>query len=100
MAVEQNNYLAKIVNLYIVYDLETWPKIPLRHFTLKKGLFGGTNIVKSSDKEKYVYSGYRIALDRKGERKFDNDYGINVIVFGVDNGSHLMLKISIIIFYY
>ena len=26
LAVEQNNYLTKIVNVYIVYDLECFPK--------------------------------------------------------------------------
>ena len=45
-AVEKNNYLTKIVNVYIVYDLNAWPKIPLRNVTLKNCLFGATNIVK------------------------------------------------------
>ena len=35
LAAEQNNYLPKTVNVYIVYDLEAWPKISLRNFTLK-----------------------------------------------------------------
>ena len=26
LAVEQNNYLTKMVNVYIVYDLDAWPK--------------------------------------------------------------------------
>ena len=46
LAVEKNNYLTKIVNVYIVYDLNAWPKIPLRNVTLKNCLFGVTNIVK------------------------------------------------------
>ena len=50
LAVEQNNYLTNIVNVYIVCDLDAWPKIPLRNFTLKNCLFGATNIVKNSDK--------------------------------------------------
>ena len=36
LAVEQNNYLTKIVNVNIVYDLAVSPKIPLKNFTLKK----------------------------------------------------------------
>ena len=63
LAVEQNNYLTKIVNVYIVYDLAAWPKIPLKTFTLKNCLFRATNIVKNSDKNKWVYSGYGIAFD-------------------------------------
>ena len=33
-------------------------KTPLRNFILKNILFGATNIVKNSEIEKYVYSGY------------------------------------------
>ena len=53
LAKEQNNFLTKIVNVYIVYNLDALPKIPLRNFT-KNCLFGATNIVKNSDKEKWV----------------------------------------------
>ena len=58
-----------------------------RNFTLKNCLFGATNIVKNSDKEKYVYRGYGIASDGKGEWSFGNDYARIVITFGVDNSS-------------
>ena len=30
LAVEQNNYVTEIVNIYIVYDLDAWPKMPLK----------------------------------------------------------------------
>ena len=50
-------------------------------------MFGATNIVKNSDKERYVYSGYGIAFDGKGEWSFDNDCARNVIISGVDNSS-------------
>ena len=63
LVIERNNYVTKIVNVYIVYDLDNWPKNPLINFTLKDCLFGSTNIVKDNDKEKYVYSGYGIAFD-------------------------------------
>ena len=60
LAVEQNNYLTKISNIYSIYDLDAWPEILLRKFTLKNCLFRTTNIVKNSDKEKYVYSSYGV----------------------------------------
>ena len=63
LVIERNNYVTKIVNVYIVYDLDNWPKNPLINFTLKDCLFGSTNIVKDNDKEKHVYSGYGIAFD-------------------------------------
>ena len=55
LAVEQSNYATKIVNAYIVYDLDDRPKISCNSFKLKKCLFGATSIVKNSDKEKWVY---------------------------------------------
>ena len=40
--VEQNDYPSKIVNVYIVYDLDYYTKIPLRNLSLKNCLFGVT----------------------------------------------------------
>ena len=87
IAVEQNNYLTKIVNVNIAYDLDVWQKIPLWNFTVKNCLFGATSIVKNSDEKKWVRSGYGIAFDGEGECIFGNDYARNVIIFGVDNSS-------------
>ena len=52
LAVEQNNYLTKIVNVYIVQDLAAWPRNPTNtnSFKFKNCLFGATNIVKNSNK--------------------------------------------------
>ena len=49
--------------------------------------FWANNIVKNSDKEKYVYCGYGVAFNWKVEWSFDSDYTGNVIMFGVDNSS-------------
>ena len=35
LAVEQNNYLTKIVNVYIVYELAAWPRNPTNNFKFK-----------------------------------------------------------------
>ena len=53
--------------MYIVYDLDTWVKILLRNFTIRNCLFDATTIVENSDKEKYVYRCYGIAVDGKVE---------------------------------
>ena len=71
--------------MYIVYDLDAWQKILLKNFTLKNCLFGATNIAKSSDKESYIYSAYRIAFGGKCNWNFGNDYARNAIICGVDN---------------
>ena len=46
----QNNYETKIVNAFIINDLNNWAIIPFRNFTLKNCLFGVTNMAKKSDK--------------------------------------------------
>ena len=66
LAVEQNNCLRKIVNVYIIYDLDAWPRNPTNNFKFKKYVFRATNIVKNSDKEKNVYSRYGITFDSAG----------------------------------
>ena len=71
--VEQNNFATKIVNAYIVYDLDGWPKILLNNFKLKNCFLGATNIVKNGDKGKWVCSGYGIVFDGAGSWNFVND---------------------------
>ena len=83
LAVEQINYLTKTANVYIVYDLASWPRNPTNNFKFRNCLSGATSILKNSDKEKYVYSGYGITFDSPGSSSFDNDFAKNVINFGV-----------------
>ena len=64
LPLEQNNYLTKIVNVYIVYDLGDLSNYSTNNFKFNNCLFGATNIVKNSDKEKYVYSEYGITFNR------------------------------------
>ena len=87
LVIAQSNYSTKIVNACVVYDLNDWPIVPLRNFILKIFLFGATNIMKNNDKEMYVYSGYGIAFDGKGEWSFGNYYARNDVIFGVYNSS-------------
>ena len=61
-------------------------KSPKKVYT-KNCLFGATNVVKNNDKEKYVYSRYRIVFDGKGEWSFGNTPAKNVRIFGVDHSS-------------
>ena len=77
--------MAKIVNIYLVYD--AWLRNCTNNFKFKNCLFGATSIVKSIDKEKYVYSGYRTTIGNSGSWSFDNNTPRNVIIFGVDNSS-------------
>ena len=79
-----NNF---ILNLYIVYELNTWSRNPTNNFTLKSSLFGTIKLTRNADKSKFTYNGRGIAFDGKGYWSFDNDTARNVIIFGVDNSS-------------
>ena len=51
VAVEQNNYLTKIVKVYIVCELNAWARNPTNSFKFKNCLFGATSVVKNNDKK-------------------------------------------------
>ena len=87
LAVEQNNYMTKIVNFNIIYGLDDWPRNPNSNFKFKNCFFGATSVVKNCVRERYVYSGYRITFDSAGSWSFDNDTARNIIIFGVNNNS-------------
>ena len=87
LAAEQNNYLSEIVNVCIVYDLDTWPRNPNNNSKFKNCLFGKSSIVKNSNKEKYVYSGYGIKFDSASSWSFDSDTVRSIINFSFDNSS-------------
>ena len=70
LVLEQNSYTTKTVNAYIVYDLDNWPKILPKKFTLKNCLLSATNIGKDNDESKYVYSAYGITFDGLGSLTF------------------------------
>ena len=79
--------MRKIINVYIVYELDAWLRNPTNNFNFKNCLFGEPSIVKNRDKEKYVYSGYAITFNSTGSWGFDNDYAGNIIIFCVDSTS-------------
>ena len=76
-----------ILNLYIVYELNNWPRNPTNDFTLKKTFFGTVKLVENAIKSKFTRNGQGIAFDGKGSWSFGNDFARNVINFGVDNSS-------------
>ena len=76
--------MTKITNVYIVCDIDAWPRNSTNNFKFKNWLFGATKIVKNCDKEKYVYSGYGMTFNNA---VFDNVFASNVKIFGVDDSS-------------
>ena len=73
----------KIVNIYIVYELDASCSNDSDP-TLKLCLFGAVTLAKNADVDKYGYSGYGIGFDRRGSFSFPGgEYGQNILVFGV-----------------
>ena len=73
-----------IVNIYIVYELDA-SSSRNNDPTLKNLFFGAVTLTKDADIDKYGYSGYGIAFDRKSSFSFpDGGFGQNAIIFGVD----------------
>ena len=50
-------------------------------------MFGATNIVKYSDKSKYIYRAYEIEFDGAGTWNFSNNFSRNFVIFSVDDSS-------------
>ena len=62
-----------ILNLYIVYELNTWSRNPTNNFTLKNYLFGKDKLVRNGIRSKFTYNGRGIAFD--GEGSWSNELG-------------------------
>ena len=75
----------KVVNIYTVYEIIKVTNISKynsngNYPTLENALFGGVNLTKNADIDKYKYSGYGIGFDRRSSSSFANDgLGRNVI---------------------
>ena len=76
-----------ILNLYIAYELNTWPHNSTNNFTLKYCLFPTVKLTINAGKSKFTYNGWGIAFDGKDYWSFDSDTARNNMIFGVDNNS-------------
>ena len=76
-----------ILKLYIVYQLNTWPRYPTSNFTLKNCLFGSVRLTRNVDKSRLTYNGQGIAFDGNGLWSFDNVTARKAVIFGVDVSS-------------
>ena len=70
----------KIVNIYIVYKLIKLSNIyKNNNLTIENALFGAVSLTKNADVDKYKYSGYGLAFDKRGSFLFPGSgYGQNV----------------------
>ena len=78
----------KIVNIYIVYEINKKDNTIISDPTLENCLFGAVTLTKNADIDKYGYSGYGIGFDRRSSFSFPGGgFGQNVLIFGVDMSS-------------
>ena len=89
-----NNKLVSIgvINIYIVYKLNTIVSSRDTAFTIQNALFGAMQITKNADTSKYDYKGYGIYFDERSEFGHTITEGgfahtkdaRNVLIFGAD----------------
>ena len=83
----------KIVNIYIVHEIIKIANINgnrNNNLTVQNALFGAISLTKNADVNKYRYSGYGIAFDRRSSFSFpDGGNGQNVVIFVVDMNSSI-----------
>ena len=80
----------KIVNIYIVYEINKKDNTVTNDPKLENCLFGAVTLTKNADIDKYRHSGYGIGFDRKGSFSFPSGgYGQNVMIVGVDMSSSI-----------
>ena len=77
-----------MLNLFTVYELDTWSRDLNTDFTLKDCLSGAVKVTKNADPDKYAYSGHGIGFNLlSGLSLSDSSIGKNVIIFAVDMNS-------------
>ena len=67
-------YSGFILNLYIVCELNIWPRNRIKNFTL----FGIVKLIRNAGKNKLAYNGRGIAFDGKCFSSFNNGNARNV----------------------
>ena len=91
-----------MVNLLIVYELNSCFLDLETDFTLVGCLFGGVKITKNAITDKYSYSGYGIEFNtREYHSLSDGGIGKNVIIFGINMSSsvHIDNKVKDILIF-
>ena len=80
--------LGKIVNIYIVYEINKKNSTTSSDPTLENCLFGAVTLTKNINIDKYGYSGHGIEFDRRSSFSFPGGgFGQNVLIFGADMSS-------------
>ena len=81
----------KIVNIYIVYEINLWPFRQDDNFTLGNALFGVVKLAKNADKDKCKNSGNGIGFNnhRTFSLSIFSGFGWHGVIFRADMSSSL-----------
>ena len=72
-----------MINLFIIYEWDSWPWDLNNDFALRGCFFGGVKLTKNAGVEKYSYSGYGVGFDTCIEYYLpDCKVGKNYSIFG------------------
>ena len=78
----------KRLNLYIVFEIKSWPYYNENSFNLRNSLYGGVKLTKNPDPDKYSYSEYCILFDVLGSFSLSScAFGKDVVIFEADLSS-------------
>ena len=87
----------KVINIYISYILNQWPRDLTRDFILDNCLFGSVKLTKNADPDKHRYAGYGIGFNFRSEFPLPGDVFF-LLFFGGVGGSWLFFDYFFIIF--
>ena len=74
----------KIVNIYIVYEINEKDSMTNSDAILENCLFGAVTLIKNVNIDKYRYFDYGIGSDRRSSFSFSGGGFQNILIFGVD----------------
>ena len=79
----------KMINIYIVYEINLCSNIQGASLALGSCLFGALKLTKNTEPDKYKHSGYGSVFNSRGSFLLSNgsDFGKNVIILGDDMSS-------------
>ena len=82
------------MNIYIVYKINLWSFTWTTDFMLANSLFEAVKVTKNPILDEYKYSTYGIGFDSSRSFAFGSGFGKNIIIFGADMCSSIILIIK------
>ena len=72
-------HIQKVVNAYLLYELDNWPVNSSNNSTIKK-IFGTAKLTRNTIKRKFIYNGFGLVFDVARSWSFGTECPQNVLV--------------------